>query len=74
MNHEFQTLNPSQQSAVRRVIDRVQSDPSAGQRSEMLPDGSEAYAYQGGQGIHWGLNGGRDGFCIARGIWDGGSA
>lgn len=69
MNHEFNTLPPHEQQAVRRVVSRAQADPSGGHRSEMLADGGEAYAYPGVRGVHWGINAASDGFCKARGIW-----
>jgi hypothetical protein len=34
-----------------------------------MNNNEEAYAYQGDQGTHWGVNGGPSGYCIARGIW-----
>jgi hypothetical protein len=74
MNQEFSILTPTEQAAVRRVVSRVREDPAAGQRSEALPDGGEAYAYPGHRGIHWGHNRASDGFCDARGIWPDGQA
>jgi len=67
MNHEFSTITASQKAAVGRVIAKARSE--AGNHTEDLPDGSEAYAYSGAHGTHWGVNGGPHGFNIARGIW-----
>ena len=68
MNREFQSLIPEQQAAVNRCIERARAQ--SGRQMEDLPDGGEAYAYQGAHGlIHWGFNGGEEnGFCIARGV------
>jgi hypothetical protein len=40
-----------------------------GQHSEDLPDGSQAYAYGGTRGVHWGVNRASDGFNGKRGVW-----
>jgi hypothetical protein len=69
MNAEFSLLTATEQTAIRRVVRDVQGDPAFGRRSEMLPDGGEAYAYPGWQGICWGHNRASDGFCDARGVW-----
>jgi hypothetical protein len=69
MNREFNTLTPSQQMAVKNAIRSVVANPELGPRSEMMADGSEAYAYPGAGGTSWGINAASDGFCIARGIW-----
>ena len=69
MNQEFDSLSQERQAAVRRVIQRALAEPHAGTRSEMLADGSEAYAYPGARGTHWGVNRASDGFNVKRGIW-----
>jgi hypothetical protein len=69
MNQEFATLTPTQQAAVKNAIRSVVANPELGPRSEMMSDGSEAYAYPGSRGTPWGINGADDGFCIARGVW-----
>ena len=70
-NREFNNLTPTQQTAVKNAIRSVLANPELGPRSEMMSDGSEAYAfaYPGAGGTAWGINSGDDGFCIARGIW-----
>jgi hypothetical protein len=74
MNAEFSILDSTEQASVRRVISLVRANPAAGQQSEALPDGGEAYAYPSRQGIHWGHNRASDGLCDARGIWPDGQA
>ncbi len=69
MNSEFAILTPAEQAVVRRVISLVRANPAAGQQSEALPDGGEAYAYPDSRGVCWGRNRASDGFCDARGIW-----
>lgn len=70
MNHEFNTLTPDQQAAVRRVVSQVQSSSEGGQKSEHLLNGDEAYAYPGGDGTNWGINSAaQSGFNTARGVW-----
>lgn len=70
-NAEFYTLNQEQQDYVIRTVAKVKErGPAAEQVTQTLPDGSEAYAYHGYRGVHWGINGaGADYQCIARGIW-----
>jgi hypothetical protein len=69
MNAEFATLTPAQQTAVKNAIRSVVANPELGPRSEMMSDGSEAYAYPDAHGTSWGINAADDGFCIARGVW-----
>lgn len=69
MNAEFNTLTAAQQAAVRRVVGQVQASSEGGQKSEMLPNGEEAYAYPGYQGTCWGLNSAETGYNKARGVW-----
>lgn len=67
-NREFAALTEPEQAAVRRVVNLAHTED--GRQSETLSDGSEAYAYQGHQGISWGFNDVKlHGFCIARGVW-----
>jgi hypothetical protein len=68
-NSEFATLTPTQQTAVKNAIRSVLANPELGPRSEVMSDGSEAYAYPGTAGTRWGINGPCDGCCIARGVW-----
>jgi hypothetical protein len=65
MNREMELLTGEQRATVLRVIERAHAHP--GRQTETLPGNEEAYAYQGAGGIHWGVNGGEHGFCIARG-------
>ncbi len=61
MNREWSRLTPTQAAAVERCIAKARIEP--GQH-----DDGGAYAYAVGDTIHWGFNGGPNGFCIARGV------
>ena len=74
MNREFKDLTPTQQTAVKNAIRSVLANPELGPRSEMMSDGSEAYAYPASRGTPWGINARDDGCCIARGVWPEGQA
>jgi hypothetical protein len=63
---EMELLTPAQRAAVERVIVRARAQ--LGRQAESLPDGDEAYAYQSKGTIHWGLNSGTTGWCVARGM------
>jgi hypothetical protein len=67
MNREFRALNIKQKAAVERAIELTREHGD--HRSVNMPDGSEAYAYPHARGIAWGVNGGENGFNIARGVW-----
>ncbi len=60
-NREWSRLTPTQAAAVERCIAKVRKE-------EGQHDDGGAYAYAVGRTIHWGFNGGPDGFCVARGI------
>jgi hypothetical protein len=68
VNAEFHLLSPEQRAAVLRLIRVARARP--GQHSEDLSDGSQAYAYCGGRGVHWGVNRASDRFFNdKRGVW-----
>jgi hypothetical protein len=68
-NQEWQRLDEETKTAVRDVIVRAHAERS----HVSAPFGSgDLYAYpQGAEGICWGINGGEDGFNIARGLMSG---
>lgn len=59
-------LDNATANMVRRAIEEVGTK----KRRVSIPwDTGEVYAYPHSRGgISWGVNGGRDGFCIARGL------
>jgi hypothetical protein len=67
VNAEFYLLSPEHRAAVLRLIRVARARP--GQHSEDLPDGSQAYAYGGARGVHWGVDRASDGFNDKRGVW-----
>jgi hypothetical protein len=70
MTDEFTRLTPAQAASIKAVIAMVRKQ--SGRHSLNLADGSEAYAYpHAGGGISWGLNGGAQGFNVARGVVEG---
>lgn len=63
----FNALSAERQKGILKVITSVQETGES--HRLFLEDKSEAYAYPGTRGVHWGLNEfGRE--CIARGIWE----
>jgi hypothetical protein len=71
LNAEFSTLSPDRQEVVRRLVRKVRAE--GGNPTEVLSDGSDAYAYVGWQGVSWGINSAKNhGFCEARGVWPAG--
>lgn len=65
MGDEFDELDAETKAVVRRVVEKAGTN---GTWSESFRDG-DVYAYKhAGGGIAWGVNGGANGFNIARDI------
>lgn len=66
---ELSRLSTTQRAAVEKAIKAAKSE--SGIHTVKASDG-EAYAYSSsssrGDRVHWGFNGGANGYCIARGV------
>ena len=73
LNAEFATLSDLLKSAVRDIVGTARG--TEGHHAISLYTGDEAYAYQGADGkVHWGVNTGATGHCVARGVFLDGEA
>ena len=73
LNSEFASLSSLNKSAVRDMVGTARGEE--GRHTLELHTGDEAYAYQGASGkVHWGVNDGQSGHCVARGVFEAGEA